>query len=73
VKTRITDIYGDPFHSIDAKKERHILNSCKYYMTKKKLFDSECRIDAIGILIDTKGKPKVLKYIRNAIEDEEYP
>jgi putative endonuclease len=68
VKTRISERFGHPLDSITETKKRHILKNCLYFLKRRGLCETPCRIDAVSILLDEKGALQVLKHIRNAIE-----
>jgi putative endonuclease len=68
VKTRTSYSFGPPLSSITETKKKHIIRNCQYYLKLRGLCESPCRIDAIGIKLDTKGRIETLQYVENAIE-----
>ncbi len=72
VKTRISTAFGPPLLSITKKKQKHILNNCRYYMKRHGLDGCRVRIDVIGIKLDHSGKLEVLEHIKNAIVTNGY-
>ena len=49
VKTRKNANYGNPIDAVDKRKQKHILNSCKYYIYLNKLEKCNIRFDVIEI------------------------
>ncbi|MFH1305670.1 MAG: YraN family protein [Candidatus Omnitrophota bacterium] len=72
VKTRISERFGTPLSAITDAKKKHILRNCRYYLARYNLCETPCRIDVVGINIDTEGRPRVLKHVKNAITTEGY-
>ena len=68
VKTRISERFGPPLASITETKKKSIIRNCQFFLKKNKLFDSACRIDAIGIELDEEKNLRILRHIKNAIE-----
>ena len=68
VKTRRSDRFGPALDAITKIKQVHIIRNCKYYLSKKDLHDSPCRIDIIGIKLNKEEKLEVLRHVINAIE-----
>ena len=68
VKTRTSEKFGEPLCSITGTKRKHIIKNCQFYLKRYGLFESACRIDAIGIILDEFHRLKTLRYIKNAIE-----
>lgn len=63
VKTRTSFNYGFPAEAVNNAKKRHIINSVKYYLYIKKMYDYFIRIDVIEIVI-CKGRYK-LNHLKN--------
>jgi putative endonuclease len=73
VKTRTTDWFGSPLNSITPNKKRQLIKNAMCYITKCNLFDTPCRIDVIGIVLDSDKSIKILEHIKNAVYlSEEY-
>lgn len=66
VKTRTDISYGEASEAVTDTKKRHLINSIKYYIYKRKLENQPIRIDVAEVYIN-KGKVKV-NYIKQAIE-----
>lgn len=58
VKTRTNFYYGLPSEAVNIQKQRHIMNSIKYYLYCNKIEDVYVRIDVIEIVF-YKGKYKL--------------
>ena len=50
VKTRKNRKYGNPVEAVDNRKQKHIVNTTKYYVYKNKLENAFIRFDVISIL-----------------------
>lgn len=49
VKTRTSDIYGKPVEAVNTQKQKHLLNTIKYYLYSKHLENEFIRIDVIEV------------------------
>lgn len=49
VKTRTRDIYGKPVEAVNTQKQKHLLNTIKYYLYSKHLENEFVRIDVIEV------------------------
>lgn len=58
VKTRTNFNYGFPSEAVNKNKQRHILNSAKYYLYYKRLENCYVRIDVIEVVLN-KEKYKI--------------
>ena len=67
VKTRTNFNYGFPSEAVNKMKQRHILNSVKYYLYCKGLEDSFVRIDVIEIVIDTTHFKYKLNHLKSVL------
>lgn len=67
VKTRTSFNYGFPSEAVNKMKQRHILNSVKYYLYCKGLQDCFVRIDVIEIVIDTNRTRYKLNHLKGVI------
>lgn len=65
VKTRTNFNYGFPSEAVNRQKQRHILNSAKYYLYCKSLEVAYVRIDVIEIVVNS-GKYK-LNHLKGVI------
>ena len=58
VKTRTNFNYGFPSDAVNRQKQRHILNSVKYYLYSRNIQNTYIRIDVIEIVVN-KGNYKL--------------
>lgn len=65
VKTRTNFNYGFPSEAVNKIKQKHILNSAKYYLYCKGLEDKFVRFDVIEIVIDTLHYKYKLNHLNN--------
>ena len=68
VKTRTSDIAGDPTEAVDDKKQRHITQSARLFAVKNRLENAPLRFDVISILWPDPTKPPAITHIQNAFE-----
>lgn len=62
VKYRQNERMGDPLEAVDHRKQKKICQTAQFYLYKKKLWNTSCRFDVIGIT-GTK-----IHHIKNAFE-----
>ncbi len=68
VKTRTSDIAGDPAEAVDAAKQQHLTKTATGYLKWHRLTDCKFRFDVIAITWpDDLPKPKIVHY-PNAFE-----
>jgi len=58
VKKRISPRFGEPLHSIDEIKKRHMIRSAQFYLKENKGFNKRARFDVVGI---SSGGVKIVK------------
>ncbi len=68
VKTRTSERFGPPLSSITRTKQEHILKNCQYYLKRYDLCNGPCRVDAIAVKLDVRGKLRSLHHVKNIIE-----
>ena len=65
VKTRTSKKYGEAREAVNANKQKHILNTAKYYLYKRNLENAFVRIDVIEVYIK-KAETKI-KHLKQVI------
>ena len=63
VKTRISNKYGKPIDAVNKIKQKHILETSKYYIYKYGLENKYIRFDIVEVYIN--GKNKFINHIKN--------
>ena len=66
VKTRTSNKYGTPSEAVNKIKQKHILQSIKYYLYIRNLSDEFVRIDVIEVYI--KDNVYKVNHIKQALE-----
>lgn len=66
VKTRTSNKYGTPSEAVNKIKQKHMLQSIKYYLYIKGLSERFIRIDVIEVYI--KGNIVKVNHIKQAFE-----
>ena len=51
VKTRTNTLYGMPVDAVNEVKQKHLINTVKYYLYKKHLENEFVRIDVIEVYL----------------------
>lgn len=66
VKTRKSLRFGQPFESVNGKKQQHLIRAAQAYLLGKNLHHEESRFDVVGILLPDKKAVPEFELIRNA-------
>ena len=66
VKTRTSNRYGTPSESVNKIKQKHMLQTIKYYLYTRNLNDEFVRIDVIEVYI--KDNLYKVNHIKKALE-----
>lgn len=66
VKTRTSDSYGLPQEAVNYKKQKKIVNSAYFYLSKGRIDNASVRFDVLSISLV--GGEKVIEHIQDAIE-----
>jgi putative endonuclease len=66
VKARASGAFGLPAESVDARKQRHIINASTEYLAKNGLTDTPARFDVVSI--EMGGGDASMELIRNAFD-----
>lgn len=68
VKTRSSDVAGDPAEAVDAEKQRHITQTARLFAIKNRLENSSLRFDVVSILWADVSQPPNITHFQNAFE-----
>lgn len=63
VKTRTSNLYGQPAEAVNDIKQKHIFKAAQYYLIKNKMEDTLVRIDVIEVYLN-KNKTYKLNHIK---------
>lgn len=66
VKTYKTEEFGEPFLLVNRKKQEKIRKLAQIFMLQKKITDTDCRFDVIGIKIGKVDSGNLINHIDNA-------
>ncbi|ASW42934.1 YraN family protein [Clostridium isatidis] len=66
VKSRYNNSFGRPMEAITCSKQKKIINLCKYYIYKRKLFNYNCRFDVIEVYFNAKNDLNNIIHIEDA-------
>lgn len=64
VKTRVSKKYGTPASAVNFNKQKHIINTAKYYIYKNFLQNKNIRFDVIEVYINRSNI--LINHIENA-------
>ena len=68
VKSRSSDIAGDPAEAVDAEKQRRITQTARLFAVRNRLENSSLRFDVVSILWPDVNQPPNITHIQNAFE-----
>lgn len=66
VKTYKTEEFGEPLLLVNKKKQEKIRKLAQIFMLQKKITDTDCRFDVIGIKIGKGDSGNLINHIDNA-------
>ncbi|HHY77203.1 MAG TPA: YraN family protein [Clostridiales bacterium] len=68
VKTRSSDVYGQPSEAVNYYKQRKIVQVALVYLAQRKLFNWMSRFDIVEVITDHTDKIININLIKNAFE-----
>lgn len=68
VKSRTSDVAGDPTEAVDLEKQRHISQTARLYVVKNRLEETSIRFDVVAILWPDLDLPPKITHYQNAFE-----
>ncbi len=68
VKARTSGAFGLPVESVDARKQRHIINASTEYLARNGLTDTPARFDVVSVEMDGGGGDASMELVRNAFD-----
>ena len=69
VKTRSSEIFGNPEDSISTSKSKHIIAAAQYYFQENNLLDVSWRIDVIALQKKSLKTPQIV-WFKDMIREE---
>lgn len=66
VKSRFTTSFGNPKESVTCYKQHRIINSAKYYLHHKKLYDYYIRFDVIEVIFNFDCSKYEIEFLKDA-------
>ncbi len=67
VKTRTDFKFGFPSEAVNVVKQRHILNSAKYYLYCNRMENRYVRLDVIEVVVDASHYRYKLNHLKNVL------
>lgn len=64
VKTRFSDVFGDPIEAITLQKQKHLINAANLYVLQED-YEGSLRFDVVSIFLQ-KGHAPVIEHIEDA-------
>ena len=68
VKTRSSNIYGQPSEAVNFYKQRKIVQTALTFIKKNKLYDWMSRFDVVEVILDDHHNAIDINLIKNAFE-----
>ncbi len=68
VKCRTSISFGNPSEAVSYYKQKRIVKTALFFMTRNKIFDYMCRFDVIEVLTDGTKEKTNINLIKNAFE-----
>jgi len=68
VKTRSSDVYGQPSEAVNYYKQRKIVQVALTYLAKRNLFNWMSRFDVVEVIMEQTDKIANINLIKNAFE-----
>lgn len=69
VKTRLSDLHGQPYEAVGFNKKTRMKRAIGYYLLQNKLNEPQMRADVISIFLDNNGEARDLKHFINVALD----
>jgi putative endonuclease len=66
VKTRSSQVYGNPEEAVDDRKITHMIESAEGFLQENPEFSQDWRLDVIAIVKRTEGPPEIIHF-ENAV------
>ena len=67
VKTRSTDVFGEPEEAVTSKKQEHLIKGADFYIQENEV-DYESRFDVVSIILNSNQEK--IKHFKNAFYPE---
>ncbi|MBI5071405.1 YraN family protein [Candidatus Falkowbacteria bacterium] len=67
VKTRVSTAFGYPEEAIDGRKQHKLAMTAECYLSSHNLYDSDYRIDAVGIEMERDGRLIDLRHEKDVV------
>ncbi len=67
VKTRVSTAFGYPEEAIDERKQHKLAMTAECYLSAHHLYDSDYRIDAVGIEMERDGRLIDLRHEKDVV------
>ena len=66
VKAKTSDRFGEPWEMVDKRKLERVKMMGKYYLAKKGLGETACRIDVVGVWLGWQGEVEKVEHWEDA-------
>ncbi|MEQ8172422.1 MAG: YraN family protein [Candidatus Eremiobacterota bacterium] len=66
VRSRTDTSFGEPYETVNLKKQNKLYKLAEYYLNFKNLHDRDCRFDVISLLLTREGTVMKIEHIENA-------
>jgi len=66
VRSRTDTSFGEPYETVNMKKQNKLYKLAEYYLNLRELHDSPCRFDVISLILTPDGNVRKIEHIENA-------
>ena len=66
VRSRTDTSFGEPYETVNMKKQNKLYKLAEYYLSLKELHDRACRFDVISLILTHEGSVRKIEHIENA-------
>ncbi len=68
VKTKTGEEFGEPWEMVNRQKYQQVKNMAQVYLTKNGLGETACRIDMVGVWLDSEHRLDKIEHWENVTE-----
>lgn len=66
VRSRTDTFFGEPYETVNMKKQNKLYKLAEYYLNLKELDDISCRFDVLSLILTHDGSVRKIEHIENA-------
>ena len=66
VRSRTDTSFGEPYETVNMKKQKKLYKLAEYYLNLKELHDRSCRFDVVSLILTPEGSVRKIDHMENA-------